>query len=368
METFKEGLDLKTTEMETKRNSTTEVLRIVAMLMIVISHYSVHGVIDYSKVDNPVNFLFLNMMTLGNIGVHIFILLFGYYSVSHEKIKWRRAFLLWAQVFTYSVLIFAFSFISGQSNLSIGDIFRSIFPTIFSKYWFFTTYIVFFMLTPFVNKLLQNLSQKQYMALLGALLIFWSIIPTFTKQLLSGSDFTLFLTLYTLGGYFKLYPQNILNSKKCGFLMTVISSFLLFGSSVIFFMLKKIHPVFDGRETFFYHKNSVLTIFFALGLLLVAINGKRRYNKVVNWTATCTFGVYLLHDNDLIRSMIWEKLFRISNFINSPFLIGHCMLTVIIVFILGIVIESVRKITLEKLEIICIEWFAKKTRKLKLRK
>lgn len=38
-------------ELKQKRNSSVELLRIIAMLFIVISHYSVHGGIDIKALD-----------------------------------------------------------------------------------------------------------------------------------------------------------------------------------------------------------------------------------------------------------------------------------------------------------------------------
>ena len=119
----------------------------------------------------------------------------------------------------------------------MGAFFRSLFPTVFSQYWFFTTYIIFFLLTPFFNKMLNLLSQKEYKVLLGIMLTLWCVIPTVTYQVPFCNDFTLFLLLYTLGGYFKLYPANKWNSKKCGLIFACVSSLFLFGSSFIFFFL-----------------------------------------------------------------------------------------------------------------------------------
>lgn len=332
---------------ESIRNSNIEFLRIIAMLMIVASHYSFHG-FDFSQIDNSMNYLFLKVITLGNGGVDIFVLIFGYFSVSRDKVDARKVFLLWSQVFTYSVLIFVALLCFGITDFSLKALVSSGFPTVFSKYWFFTTYIVFLLVTPYINIMLKNLKQKEYHLFLGIMLVCWCIIPTFFYQFPASNDFTLFLMLYSVGAYFKLFPENHVNNKKYGTYMTVISAFLLIGSSAIFFILKQLHPIFNGKENFFYHKNSLLIVMFALGMLIVAVNSKPRYSKIINYISSCVFGIYLFHDNDLLSKILWSDVFHTSSMQNSKFLVLHCIITVFTVFVIGTVIELIRKNTIEK--------------------
>lgn len=358
---------VKTLKETATRNSNTEILRIIAMIMIVASHYSFHGGIDFSQVHNPLNYLFLKIITLGNCGVDIFILIYGYYSVSREKINDNKAFVLWFQVFTYAVSIWLAFLLSGKYEFSLNETIRSIFPTIFSKYWFFTAYIVFFLLSPFINKLLKSLSQNEYRLFLGSMFLVWSVIPTIFNRVPAGDGFALFLVLYALGAYFKLYPQSRYNCRKCGIIMSMVSALLLMVSAVVFFWLKKFHPLFDGRETFFFHKNSVLVISLALGLLIMALNKSPQYNKPINLIASCTFGVYLLHDNDLIREYIWGNIFRVPQFADTPLLVIHCIGTVAIIFGAGVAIEITRKQTLEKLGVCFYEGIKKRIREKRIR-
>ena len=338
-------------DMKKQRNSNVEILRIVAMLMIVASHYSHHGGIDFSQISSSINYLILKTITLGNLGVDVFVLLFGYYSVSREHVELRKVFMLWSQVFTYSFLIFWGAILLGVIDFSFSAFVKSILPTIFSKYWFFTAYIVFLLLSPYINKMLKALTRKEYELLLIIMLIIWCIIPTIFSRVPSGDAFAIFLLLYALGAYFKLFPENKWNNKKTGFCMISISAFLLFGSSVAFFYLKRLHPLFEGKEIYFYHKNSMFVILFALGMLIVSLNKQSNCNKIVNRISSCTFGIYLLHDNDLIRTFIWNDVFGTSRSIdpNSPFLICHCLVAVMTIFGVGIIIELLRKYTFEKM-------------------
>lgn len=45
------------------------------------------------------------------------------------------------------------------------------------------------------------------------------------------------------------------------------------------------------------------------------------YNKIINIVAGTTFGVYLIHENLLLNKVIWHRLFRMDELVESPFMI-----------------------------------------------
>ncbi len=62
-----------------QRKSNIEVLRIIAMIMIVFSHFYSHG--EFNNVENPINLFFLKYIsTFGKIGVNIFVLISRLFS------------------------------------------------------------------------------------------------------------------------------------------------------------------------------------------------------------------------------------------------------------------------------------------------
>lgn len=60
------------------------------------------------------------------------------------------------------------------------------------------------------------------------------------------------------------------------------------------------------------------------------------------------FGVYLIHDNNLIRHFLWIDLFKNSTFYKSQYLIYHASSAVLLVFIVCIIIDQLRYIFIEK--------------------
>ena len=58
-----------------QRNSSIELLRIVAMLFIVLSHLCVHNGVDVNALPYSFNKIFLQCGILGNIGVNVFVII-----------------------------------------------------------------------------------------------------------------------------------------------------------------------------------------------------------------------------------------------------------------------------------------------------
>ena len=67
------------------RNSNIEILRIISVFMILFSHYSVHNGITNSDLPIGINRYLLEISILGNIGVIIFVLISGYFSINKKN-------------------------------------------------------------------------------------------------------------------------------------------------------------------------------------------------------------------------------------------------------------------------------------------
>ena len=58
--------------------------------------------------------------------------------------------------------------------------------------------------------------------------------------------------------------------------------------------------------------------------------------------ASATFGVYLIHDNNLVRPFLWRVVFKNASFQNSPYLIPYSIGVVILVYVACTAIEILR--------------------------
>ena len=69
----------------------------------------------------------------------------------------------------------------------------------------------------------------------------------------------------------------------------------------------------------------------------------------INYLAKYTFGIYLIHDNPLLRDLIWQSLFETTQYQNSPYILLHFLLCTVIIFITCAFIDFLRSVTVERL-------------------
>ena len=67
------------------RNSSIELLRIIAMVMIVFHHFACHGGFSFGTSVTATHFWYNFIVMGGKLGVDIFVLISGYYLITNNK-------------------------------------------------------------------------------------------------------------------------------------------------------------------------------------------------------------------------------------------------------------------------------------------
>lgn len=116
------------------RNSSIELLRIVAMFMILASHFVVHN--GYDVKDLPVGpmriFFQLVMQSGGVVGVVIFFTISAWFFLDKEqtiKSNLKRIWILEREVLFWSLVPLAFFLVFDRTALGMKLIVRSVAPT-----------------------------------------------------------------------------------------------------------------------------------------------------------------------------------------------------------------------------------------------
>ena len=113
----------------TKRDSNLELLRIVAMLGIIASHYGFGLKPLLAEEPLSINSLwFLNLTLWGKVGINCFMLISGYF-MCEMAISAKKYIKLLAQVYFYSILINGIFLLSGYCPIRILDYYRRIYHT-----------------------------------------------------------------------------------------------------------------------------------------------------------------------------------------------------------------------------------------------
>lgn len=328
-----------------KRQSNFELLRILAIVSVVVSHISWHGFSTpshaYSYIDGIVNRVILQCLNIGSLGVDIFIMISGFFLIKSSKgIDLKKIMNLIAIVWFYSVMIYLIlgPGISGGWS----EILHAILPITYGSNWFVTVYIITYLLSPYINKSLMFCDEKEkrkkiFLILIGTMLFFWSFTHTFLMTECFASDVPLFLMLYIIGGYLRLYGQvystRILTT--CFFVLCLIWILLpiLANLSGILYVQEHI--------TYFYAKNSLLTI--SISAVCVLLFSKLKITSAwINRIAKYAFPIYLISDNYWVRIWIYSDVLKCRDFSNSQILLFVILVDSLIIVFSCIVIDCMR--------------------------
>ena len=346
-----------------QRLSNFELMRITSMFMIVVWHFIIHSNL-LLRTSGALN-LFLNFIYIA-FAVHVnsFVLVCGYFQYD-KPIKLNKFFSLFTTTWFYKAVYALIFSLSGIVVMSKLDLFFFLQPINYSYsygtfYWFINVYLVFYLLIPFFNIMIKNMTQKKHRYLIIILFILLSIIPWITRnQVLNNDGATLlnFILLYVVGSYlgkykikdnyhFKIYSDN----KR-----QLIILFLLILSILISFSLRPLSTYFSSFDNAFFKFVSEvmaasLTAFSSPFIIIQSIlyflffETLKIKSRFINKVSGLMFGVYLVHENAFVYNYIYQFLpTGVSGSIDGFKVVIAVFVFSIVIFVLSMLIEFLRK-------------------------
>lgn len=331
-------------EKKDNRISSIELLRILAMIMIVAHHLSAHSKIVWDSGEVIFNEIWIRFLfTGGKIGVNIFVLISGYFLVRSKSFKFIKLVKLIGTVFFYSIVIYVIMICTFDINLNYKDLIKICMPITYNIWWFASSYVILYLFHPFINKIIDKLDKITYKSLLILMFFCQSVVSTFTGQAWQNNDILWFIFLYMFAGYiYKWRKDNVLDFKK-GTKYALLVSLLTFSVTIVLEYISIKYSSLSEDTLYLYNLYYIPSFIVAVLLFLSFKDLELKNNKVINHIAITTFGVYLIHDNYFVRAVIWNKFFHII--INSKvwwfplYTIGAITLT----FIVCSLIDMLRK-------------------------
>lgn len=333
--------------MSKSRNSSIELLRIISMIMIIFHHLSFHGF--YADDATPVisdlwaTFLFIG----GKMGVNIFVMISGYFLINSDKLNPQKIFKFIFQLEFYSLSIYLLYSIFTKAPISLGILFNSAIPITRTQWWFATAYFVMYLLHPILNRMLKSLSKKTYQIFLAVSFMFLCLFGTLLNADYQTDSLSWFLFLYSTSAYIRLFGFKSIIPQK---LLLPLSGTLYVITFAFYALLKEM----SGKISFFapyvktYGEENKLLIFLTSLCIFVSFLYIKINSRFINTVAASTFGVYLIHDSEILRPVIWNDIFKINLFSEKAYFIPYTILTVMVIFAVCALIEFVRIKVLEK--------------------
>lgn len=330
---------------EKNRQSNFELLRIIAMLMVVTVHYVGHGgALKQTEVFSN-NFYVANVLqSLTTFSVPLFTCI-GAYFMCERNFNIQKILLLWIQVFFYSAGIYLFLFAMGYIDFSLFSFIKSLLPIIMNQYGFVTAYMIMMILSPFLNKIIVSLNQSEHKKLVITLFIIFVFFGAgFPMGVVTNSYVSLLLVIYLSAAYIKKYVPIDVSHKK--YLWIYLLSAI--GIFTLRMALYNIGVGYSADVFLAYNSTLVIIGTFALFIYFRTINIQ---SKLINKIATLTFGVYLIHDNNYIRELLYSNVLNTESFFNSDNFLVIALFSILSIFIVCALIEFCRSWLFNKFKV-----------------
>ena len=305
---------------ESKRNYSLDLLRLIAMFMVVCLHILNHGEV-MSIANGKVYYILMGLRNLCIVAVNLYVMISGYFLVT-QKFRPSKLIRLYIEVIFWGLAGFIFGIISGTTEFSVKTlIFGVMFPFSSGYYWFVSAYVILYLLSPILNFIIKKLTRKQHLAVCLGLLFFfslWKDVFIFWNvfNMDDGYSFGWFIVLYFVGSYLRLHadPKKWKLSWVWYF---VIAAFMTAVATVATLLPGDAEAVVVSVFDRITQYNSILVTLAAMFLFVTflkfEIKGKVP-QKIIGLVAPAALGVYLIHDNRYVRDYLWQNIVKTQNF------------------------------------------------------
>jgi peptidoglycan/LPS O-acetylase OafA/YrhL len=253
----------------------------VAMSQILIVHFIGHTLWDTIPLS-----LSKILQYFVNNGVNLFFMISGWCMIKHPI---KGIVKLIVTVFLFSIINVALCIGTGIKVEPYLVIIKTVFPITTSAYWFIKPYLLLLILSPIINKGLNNIDLKSLRLVIALFSVFTVYSCGIAHNICNSNGYTFGqgLYMYCLATY--LRRDNILYKN--------LRSYWLIAGFVFLAMASGIFAITSNLAEEHLYYNSLPNILSTTFLFLFLIRFKFQ-NKIVNRLGSASFGCYLLQDGD----------------------------------------------------------------------
>lgn len=324
------------------RQSNMELLRIIAMFLVLLVHadfFSLGAPSASDCVNAPVDSslkVFFEAISIAC--VDIFVCLSGWFGI-RPSVRGFSNFVF--QCLFWLVGLYIITLLIGTSSFSIQGIKGCLALTKLN--WFIKAYILLYILAPVLNAFVEKASQKDFRNVLIAFFAFefvygW-IFSGSTQHIVGGYSTISFIGLYLLARYVRLYQPRISLKSKRFYLASLCIAPICVTAAYITPPILGINTTALGGLWISY----ISPYCIAFSMFMIMLFSKIEIqSKVINWIATSSFAVFLIHTNP-------NTLWHFKDFFVGLYEKTNCfefwLYTfgfLILVFITAVVIDQIR--------------------------
>ena len=343
------------------RQSGIELLKLLAMFLIVVSH-TIQSIGQISP-DNPVynnnvinlcdstgNIQYLIMALIWNFvmyGVDVFFVSSAWFLSRKNSFKTDKLVKLLANTWTISV-IFLLAYLLAGVHVSGKLIVKSLLPTLFANNWFVTCYIMLYVIHPLLNMICDRAGRRVH----GIIVISgmaYCIVTYVSEYLLFYSRLIIATIIYISVCYLRKYMGDIADRKR---LNAALFAGAFAANVVIILLINLAGSRYTFANGLLMHTNVIQNPFIIL-MAVTSFNIFRCMNlrsRTVNYLSSLTLFIYLIHENILFRTYtkpeIWDSLLIKRGYEN---ILGSCMLFSSVLFAVSVLLAALYDISLNRL-------------------
>lgn len=330
------------------KNFSIELLRIIAMIMIVSLHtLGQGGILASATINTPHYHIAWFLEIVCFCAVNIYALISGF--VLYEKqFRLSRLINLWFVVVFYTTAITLFMIITKRDPLNLNTVLNALFPISRVQYWYLSAYFGVLLFSPFLNTAIKRISIESLKKIFIPGVLFLSILPTlFSSDPLFthvGYSAIWLCVLYIVGGLIKRFEFHTRFTKKTLFtifismvIITYISKIVLIYVTKTFFNIEN-----DCNVLITYISPSIIISSIALFCLCLKLKLSHIPVRLASFFAPTTLGVYIIHSNPFI----WKHYLKdfAINFIqsNTIFFVLYTVASIISIYVFCSGIDFIR--------------------------
>ena len=309
------------------RNSSIELYRIIATFAVLIVHFNGWFVGDWPlpeyDINNPTLFRTgqMTISALSIICVNMFVIISGYFGI-RLKLSSILRFCI------YLVLIYVPLYIVkciSDHEFCMTAFLERFFVISYAGY-FIQCYFMLMILSPVLNSFIEKYGKKS----LGWVIVFWMLEFWFAcimdvEELGYNHGYSVihFVLIYMIARCIRLYEEIIIKIRPM---------FWVLGYLLLTFVLVVSHIV--GIKWCWDYSNPVVVLSAVCSFLPFLY--KTYYNKVINWIASGTLAVYVIHVTNRIRNFLENVDTKLLEMNSYPMYLVKILVVILAVFIVSV--------------------------------
>ena len=327
------------TREEVKRNSGFELMRILSMYMVVLGHCVIATAENQKPYLGTIDNIgwFINAFTI--VAVNSFFLLTGFYAKTSQNCK-KLAF-IWLKMIFYSAVIYVI-LACLEGDFEFKNALGYFMPVVTKKYWYMQTYVVLALVAPFLTRMLEQLSKREYEFLLLFLVVFFSIHETFipvkyTLDTTQGYGISWAIVMFIFGKWLNLFGSAHIKriSGVIFLLLYFIISVLIYISNVVI-VKYGIAGGLESRGNFYaYNSITVFASSVCFFCFFMRVGERIGHCSLINSISKNSLSVYLISGHPILIFALWTQYIRMKVFTRDP------QMYVLLSFVFAIVVFAI---------------------------